>query len=104
MHKKLFLFLILLTAVSCSSRRVSVITPASERLSSFSVLEVAEVDTNVQGIEFEVLTKMRSDIIKEVSDLRRFRSVTGQTEETDGVLQFESSILSYEKGSRPSGI
>ena len=100
MHKKLFLFLILLTAVSCSSRRVSVITPASERLSSFSVLEVAEVDTNVQGIEFEVLTKMRSDIIKEVSDLRRFRSVTGQTEETDGVLQFESSILSYEKGSR----
>ena len=95
-----FALLILLTAAACSARRVQVISPAREPLSAFSVIEVGEISSNVSDIESQVPVKIRSDIIKEVSALRRFQSVTRQTDETEGVLLLKSTILSYEKGSR----
>ena len=100
-HKKIALVgLILLAATACSSRRVSVITPASQPLSSFSILEVAEIGSNVPDIEPEVPLNMRQDLVQKISETRRFRSVTQQTDEDEGVLRLESVILSYEKGSR----
>ena len=44
--------------------------------------------------------KIRSDLIKEVSEINRFSSVTDHTDESQGVIRLESVILSYEKGSR----
>ena len=100
-HKKFVLFaLFLVAAAACSSRRVSVITPATQPLSSFSILEVAEIDSNVPGVEPEVAINMRQDLVRQISETRRFRSVTQQTEEAEGVLRLEGLILSYEKGSR----
>ena len=43
---------------------------------------------------------MRQDLVRQISETRRFRSVTQQTEEAEGVLRLEGLILSYEKGSR----
>ena len=91
---------ILLVATACSSRRVSVITPATQPLSSFSILEVTEIDSNVPDVELDVPHKMRQELVRKIAETRRFRSVTQQTDETERVLRLESTILSYEKGSR----
>ncbi len=101
-HKKqlTLVALVLLATTACSSRRVSVIIPATQPLSAFSVLEVAEIDTNVPDVEFQVPINMRQELVQKISEIRRFRSVTQQTDETEGVLRLESTILSYEKGSR----
>ena len=68
--------------------------------SSFSILEVAEVSSNVPDIELQVPLNMRQALVREIAETRRFRSVIQQTDETEGVLLLESVILSYEKGSR----
>ena len=92
--------LILFSAAACSSRRVQVITPVTEPLSSFSILEVAEVGSNVTDIEPAVPLNMRQALVREISETGRFRSVTQQTSEIEGVLRMASTIISYEKGSR----
>jgi len=98
--KKLFLLLILLTLAGCSSHRVVVITPATEALENFSVLEVERFATNVQEVDQEALSGIPDEIVKKVSDLRKFREVTRSTDSSVGVLVMKGTILSYEKGSR----
>ena len=116
MSRRLFLALVAFVALlsSCSSERYVIIDPAVRPLSEYTVLEVAEFDSNLQeddalavAQELPQMLVARLEVFRETNpDHKFFKRVLQSSNVVEAgladqpVLLLEGSLLSYEPGSQ----
>lgn len=104
----LSLGLALLGLSGCTSGRYVIVDAPTVPLKNFTILEVTDCNSNVKEEPALNLAKDFPDQVvfklkeynKEHAGAPLFSTVTRSTEQTDGVLQIQSVLLSYEKGSQ----
>ena len=105
---KYLLICLVLLLTACASHKYTVIEPASESLTEYSVLEIAPFKTNLKDSESAELAKLFpgrphkavTEYREQNPEDRVYEEVTLHTDQTDGVLLMESTVISYEEGSR----
>lgn len=93
---------------ACGSSRYTVLDPPDEPLANYSVLEITDFESNLTDEDSVELAGRFADqlyaaVMKERQlhpDESIFDEVVRQTEESDGVLVLNGTVISFEKGSR----
>jgi hypothetical protein len=103
-----WLGLVLLGLAGCASGRYVIVEAPTVPLKNFSILEVQDCTSNDKqpdavklagGFADQLVAKL-TEYNNDHKNGRLFTSVTKSTDQTDGVLQIQSVLLSYEKGSQ----
>lgn len=103
-----FLLLVILGLTGCASHRYTVVEPPSQALTGYSVLEIAAFESNLDDAESQELARRFAGRLHQAVMTHRannpetvvYDQVVLQTDQTDGVLLMESTVISYEEGSR----
>ena len=98
----------LIFSIGCASHKYTVIEPSKKELTDYSVLEIRDFKCNLMDDESKEIANGFADVLlKDVIKNRQehpdkviFQRVVRETEEIDGVLVLDGTIISYEKGSR----
>jgi len=101
-------FVMLLLAGCMSSNRYVIIDPSSASLRNYPILEVRDFKSNLSEPEAVALAgEFPSMIVDGLNkynidhpDKQLFKQIVRQHTGTDGVVVMESTLLSYEKGSK----
>ena len=104
----LFVTALLFLNACASSHRYSVLEPSKKELASFRILEIRDFKSNLFDSESKELAsrfadRLHQNILKdrqEYPDEVIFDDVVRQTNETEGVLLLDGTVVSFEKGSR----
>ena len=104
----LSLIVIVSTLIGCASHTYSILQPLEKPLSAYSVLEVAKVKNNLNAAGSEELSAgLPERIVGELQEYQKehpnrpfFRTVVTDTAATDDVLRMQTTLITYEKGSR----
>lgn len=105
---KLAVIGLVLILAACASHKYTVIEPADQSLTDFNVLEIAPFSTNLKDPESAELARIfPGRLHKAVLEYREqnpgdrvYDEITLLTDQTDNVLLMESTVISYEEGSR----
>ncbi len=93
---------------ACASSRYTVLEPATEPLTSFTVLEIKDFTSNLSDEDSVNLANRFADQLHlAIQDERKenpgesiFRDVVRSTDQSDSVLVLDGVLISFEKGSR----
>lgn len=106
----LIILILMVTGVmaGCASHRYTVIEPPTKSLTDFSVLEISEFKTNLNDAESNELAKRFAGRLLHAVTIQRekapenvvYDEVTLHTDQIEGVLHMQGTIISYEEGSR----
>jgi hypothetical protein len=98
----LSLLIILFAACSPSSHRAIVVEPfQTQKLADFSTLEIPYLKTTLSDeLDQEILQEIPTELIKKLTEERLYKRITRKTNDTEGVLLMEGTVISYEKGNR----
>ena len=93
---------------ACSSHRYTVIEPRKKELTDYRILEIRDfksylVDSESQELAARFADRLHQNVMKdrqEHPDEVIFDDVVRHTDKSEGVLQLEGTLISFEKGSR----
>ena len=93
---------------ACASHRYTVVEPPKESLTNFSVLEIPEFNSNLQSAEAKELAKVFDDKLMQKIAVHRtqnpndvvYDQIVKSTDQVEGVLVMNGTVISYEEGSR----
>ena len=102
------LIIAVLFGSSCASYRYTVIEPRKKDLTDYRTLEIRDFNCNLMDKESKALAARFADkLYQNVMQDRQahpdeviFKDVVRETDETDGVLLLDGTVISFEKGSR----
>ena len=106
---KLALTCLLIALISaCASHHYTVVQPASESLTDYGVLEIADFKSNLKSAEAKELASLFAGRLyqavmeyrAEHSDDRIYDEITRKTDQSENVLLMEGTVIAYEEGSR----
>jgi hypothetical protein len=103
-----FLVIAFLLVSACASHRYTVVEPKKKELTDYRILEIRDFNSNLGDSESEELAKRFADRLHEniMKDRQEhpdeiiFDDVVRHTDISEGVLQLEGTLISFEKGSR----
>lgn len=92
----------------CASHRYTVVEPPKTSLTSYSVLEIPEFNSNLKSAEAEELAKVFDDrLMREIAMYRAqnpddvvYDKIVKSTDQVADVLLMNGTVISYEEGSR----
>lgn len=95
-------------AACAASHRYSVNRPLQKNFGAFQIVEVLPFSTNVHSeAATQAASELRQALIRQLREAtqkdskdRLFSAVSESTQERDGVLTIDGTILSYDEGSR----
>ena len=93
---------------SCASHRYTVVEPRKKALTDYHTLEIRDFKSNLMDKESETLAigfadKLYQNVMKDRQEPPNevvFKEVVRKTDEIDGVLLLDGTLISFEKGSR----
>lgn len=103
-----FLLIIVMGVTGCASHRYTVVEPPSKSLTDYSVLEIPEFKSNLNDAGSEELARRFAGRLHRAIMEHRdenpqdvvYEEVTLYTDKSEGVLQMQGTVISYEEGSR----
>ena len=103
-----FLVGLFVVASGCASHRYTVIEPTQKQLTDYPVLEIRDFKSNLGDKESRELAarfadRLYDNVIKyrqQHPDKVIFDDVVRKTDQVDGVLVLDGTVVSYEKGNR----
>lgn len=94
--------------MACTSSRSIVLEPSAAPLRSYSTLEIMNCACNPkEEAAIKVANEFSGQVFEKIAAYNKanpraplFANVTRSTDQTEGVLQLQSTVLGYEKGSQ----
>ena len=93
---------------ACSSHRYTVVEPRKKELTNYSILEIRDFNCNLMDSESKELAarfadRLHQNIMKARQENPNeviFDDVVRETNQTEGVLLLDGTLISFEKGNR----
>ncbi len=102
------LLAVVLLGSACASHRYTVVEPGKKELTDYRILEIRDFNCNLMDKDSKALAARFADkLYQNVMQDRQahpeeviFDDVVRETDQTEGVLLLDGTVISFEKGSR----